>query len=343
MTFQLGVYSFGNTPRLEDGGLGDTAQAVRNLLEAIQLADQVGLDVFGVGEHHTRGMPMSSPTSLINAAATSTERITLSTSVNVLSTDEPIRIFQQLATAAAFAPGRIEAVAGRGSSSITFPLFDFEEADYDTLFLSKLQLLLEIDRHDPVSWSGPHRRRPLVEATVVPRPESPLPIWLGTGGSPASVLRAVELALPVFLGILGGTPEYWARYGDAYRSAWSELHDSEPAAMAVAMHGFVADDGATARETFLRHEHRMFVEALTAMGRPVPSAEARAAEYGPDGMVFVGGPDQVADRIISLHGRLGHRRHIIQMDLGGMPHGDYLRAIELLGTLVLPRVREAIG
>jgi alkanesulfonate monooxygenase SsuD/methylene tetrahydromethanopterin reductase-like flavin-dependent oxidoreductase (luciferase family) len=316
---------------------------VRDLLEAIQLADRVGLDAFGIGEHHTRGMPMSSPTSIINAAAASTEQIILSTTVNVLSTDEPIRVFQQLATAAAVAPGRIEAVAGRGSSAITFPLFDEDEADYDMLYLSKLGLLLEIDRSDPVTWSGPHRRRPLEGATIVPRPESPLPIWLGTGGSPESVGRAVELGLPMFLGILGGTPEHWARYGDAYRGAWREVHDTEPADVAVAMHGFVSEDDAKAKETFLRYEHRMFVEALGEMGRPAPSAESRAAQYGPDGMVFVGGPEQMADRIIGLHGLLGHRRHIIQMDVGGMPQAEYLRAIELLGTEVLPRVRAAIG
>ena len=343
MTFQLGVYSFGNTPRTDDGGYGPTAQAVSDLLEAIHLADEVGLDVFGIGEHHTRGMPLSSPTSVVNAAAASTERIILSTTVTVLSTDEPIRVFQQLATAAAIAPGRVEVVAGRGSSSVTFPLFDFDEADYDALFRSKLDLLIELNRHERVTWAGPHRRRPLHEATIVPRPEAPLPLWLGTGGSPESVLRAVELGLPLFLGVLGGSPEHWARYGAAYRSAWREVHESEPADVAVAMHGFVADDDATAKEIYLRHEHRMFVEGLAELGRTAPPPEARAAEYGPGGMVFVGGPDQIAYRILDLHGQLGHRRHLIQMDVGGMPQRDFLRGIELLGTKVLPRIRAAIA
>jgi len=343
MSFQLGVYSFGNTPRQVDGSAGPTAQAVRDLLEAIQLADEVGLDVFGVGEHHTRGMPLSSPTSIVNAAAASTNRIILSTAVNVLSTDEPIRVFQQLAMAAAIAPGRIEAVAGRGSSSVTFRLFDFDEADYDTLFRSKLDLLIEINRHEKVTWAGPHRRRPLHEATIVPRPEVPLPIWLGTGGSPESVYRAVELGLPLFLGVLGGTPGHWARYGAAFRSAWKEVRESEPAEVAVAMHGFVADDDDAARETYLRYEHRMFVEGLAELGRSAPPAEARAAEYGPDGMVFVGGPDEIARRILRLHGLLGHSRHIIQMDVGGMPQAEFLRGIELLGSEVLPRVRAELG
>ena len=217
MTFELGVYSFGNTPRTADGGYGPTAQAIRDVLEAVRVAEEVGLDFFGFGEHHTGSMPLSSPTALVNAAAASTQRIGLGTTVTVLSTDEPIRVFQQLATAAAIAPGRIEAVAGRGSSPITFPIFDLDERDYDMLYSSKLELLLAIDGHERVTWSGPHRRRALENALIVPRPEKPLKIWLGTGGSPGSVYRAVELGLPMFLGILGGTPQHWAQYGHAYR------------------------------------------------------------------------------------------------------------------------------
>jgi len=157
---ELGVYSFGNTPRAGDG-YGPTAQAIRDLLEAVKLAEEVGLDFFGFGEHHTRSMPLSSPTAMVNAAAASTQRIGLGTTVTVLSTDEPIRVFEQLATAAAIAPGRIEAVAGRGSSNITFSLFDLDERDYDMLFSSKLELLLALNASERVTWSGPHRRRPL--------------------------------------------------------------------------------------------------------------------------------------------------------------------------------------
>ena len=164
MTFDHGVYSFGNTPPTADGGPGNTAQAIRNVLEAVHVAEEVGLDFFGFGEHHTRSMPLSSPTSLVNAAAASTSRIGLGATVSVLSTDEPIRVFQQLATAAAVAPGRIEVVAGRGSSSITFSIFDLDEGDYDMLFASKLELLLAINGNAQVTWHGPHRRRPLEHA-----------------------------------------------------------------------------------------------------------------------------------------------------------------------------------
>jgi alkanesulfonate monooxygenase SsuD/methylene tetrahydromethanopterin reductase-like flavin-dependent oxidoreductase (luciferase family) len=267
MTLELGVYSFGNTPT----GGGNTAQAIRNVLEAVHVTEQAGLDFFGFGEHHTPSMPLSSPTSLVNAAAASTRRIGLGTTVTVLSTDDPLRVFQQLATAAAIAPGRVEVVAGRGSSDITFPLFDLDVRNYDMLYRSKLDLLVAANAHDRVTWEGPQRQRPLTDALIVPRPEQPLKIWLGTGGSPESVLRAVELGLPMFLGILGGT------------------------------------------------------------------------NYHPGGMVFAGGPDEIADRILHLHQLLGHSRQILQMDVGGMPHTTFLKSIELLGTEVLPQIRKELG
>src|SRR3954454_8483092 len=258
MTLELGVYSFGNTPRTADGGYGRTAQAVRDVLDAVRLAEEVGLDFFGFGEHHTRSMPLSSPTSLVTAAAASTERIKLGTTVTVLSTDEPLRVFQQLATAAAIAPGRIEAVAGRGSSANTFPLFDYDERDYDKLYASKLELLMAANRDSRVTWSGPHRTRALTDALIVPRPEQPLRIWLGTGGSPSSVGRAVELGLPMFLGILGGTLQHRAQYGHAYRDAWTRVgHPTGDAGIAVAVHGFVGPDNASAKATYLDHELRM--------------------------------------------------------------------------------------
>src|SRR5829696_6270649 len=274
----------------------------------------------------TGSRPWSSPTALVNAAAAATERIGLGTTVTVLSTDEPIRVFQQLATAAAIAPGRIEAVAGRGSSTITFPLFDLDERDYDLLYASKLELLVALNGQDRVTWSGPHRRRPLVDALVVPRPEQPLRIWLGTGGSPDSVLRAVELGLPMFLGILGGTPQHWAQYGHAYRAAWAQTgHPAEAADVAVAVHGFVADDDRQAKATYLEHELHMFATGMAEIGRAGLPPTGRGANYEPGGMVFAGGPNEVADRILQLHQLLGHSRQILQMDVGGMPHGTFLK------------------
>jgi alkanesulfonate monooxygenase SsuD/methylene tetrahydromethanopterin reductase-like flavin-dependent oxidoreductase (luciferase family) len=341
--FELGVYTFGNTPRTADGGYGPTAQAIRDALEAVHVAEEVGLDFFGFGEHHTRSMPVSSPTSLVIAAAASTRTIKLGTTVSVLSTDEPIRVFQQLATGAAIAPGRIDVVAGRGSSAITFPIFDLDERDYDMLYSSKLELLLELNRHERITWSGPHRRRPLHDTLIVPRPEQPLRIWLGTGGSPESVLRAVELGVPMFLGILGGTPEHWAQYGRAYRDAWAKIgHPAEAAGVAVAVHGFVAENDREAKATYLEHEARMFQTGSAEIGRPMRAPAGRAADLEAGGMVFAGEPDHVAERILHLHELLGHSRQILQMDVGGMPHTTFLKSIELLGTKVLPRIRKEL-
>jgi alkanesulfonate monooxygenase SsuD/methylene tetrahydromethanopterin reductase-like flavin-dependent oxidoreductase (luciferase family) len=277
---------------------------------------------------------------VVNAAAAATRQITLSTAVTVLSTDDPIRVYQQLATAASIAPGRVELVAGRGSSTITFPLFDHDEHDYDMLYASKLELLMAVNAGENVTWNGPHRTRPLHNATVFPRPEQLLKIWLGTGGSPNSVYRAVELGLPMFLGILGGTPEHWAQYGRAYREAWHQAgHPSDQAGIAVAVHGFVADTSAQARSTYLEYEHRMMAEGMAELGRPAPARTDRAAALEPGGMVFAGSPDEIADRILHLHSLLGHTRQILQMDVGGMPQRDFLHAIELLGTKVLPQIR----
>ena len=342
--FELGVYTFGNTPRTADGGYGPTAQAIRDALEAVRLAEAVGLDFFGFGEHHTQSMPVSSPTSLVNLAAAATRTIKLGATVSVLSTDEPIRVFQQLATAAAIAPGRIEVVAGRGSSAITFPIFDLDERDYDMLFSSKLELLLELNRAARVTWSGPHRRRPLKETLVVPRPEQPLRIWLGTGGSPESVLRAAELGVPMFLGILGGTPEHWGQYGRAYRAAWAQAgHAADAADIAVAVHGFVGEDNREAKRTYLEHEARMFQTGSAEIGRPMRAPAGRAADLEPGGMAFAGDPDEIADRILHLHRLLGHSRQILQMDVGGMPHATFLKGIELLGAEVLPRIRKELA
>ena len=341
--FELGIYTFGNTPRLPDGRFGHTAQAIRNALEAVQLAESVGLDFFGFGEHHTGSMPISSPTSLVNAAAASTSRIKLGTAVSVLSTEEPIRLFQQLATAAAIAPGRIDLVAGRGSSDITFSIFDLEAGDYNKLFSSKFELLLALNAQERVSWQGPHRQRPLTNTLIVPRPEQPLRIWLGTGGSPGSVFRAAELGVPLFLGILGGTPEHWAQYGHAYREAWAKAaHAAGGADIAVAVHGFVAEDDRAARQTYLDYELRMFQTGSAEIGRPMRAPSGREIDLE-RGMVFAGGPDQIANRIIHLHQLLGHSRQIFQMDVGGMPHETFLKSIELLGTQVLPRVRRKLN
>jgi alkanesulfonate monooxygenase SsuD/methylene tetrahydromethanopterin reductase-like flavin-dependent oxidoreductase (luciferase family) len=340
MTFQLGVYSFGNTPLQDGEGFGSTSQAIRDVLEAIKLAEQVGLDFFGVGEHHRHIMPISSPSSVINAAAAVTTRIGLGSTVTVLSTDDPVRVYQQHATAAALAPGRIEITAGRGSGTDSFPLYGYRLEDYDSLYAAKLDLLLAVNADERVTWDGPHRAQPLRDALVVPRADSALKIWLGSGGSPESSVRAGRAGLPIAYGILGGTAGHWARIAAAYRDAGRRAgHDPATLEVAVAGHGFIAKDGRAAKENFYRCESRI----LKTVGRPVPDRAYFDANYAPGGMTMVGEPSEVADRLIAFQRELGHSRQILQMDLSGIPHREVLRSIELLGTEVAPKVRAELG
>jgi alkanesulfonate monooxygenase SsuD/methylene tetrahydromethanopterin reductase-like flavin-dependent oxidoreductase (luciferase family) len=341
MGFQLGVYSFGNLQYHPDGSPGSTAAAIRDLLEAIVLAEQVGLDYFGVGEHHALIMPVASPVSVLNAAAAVTNKIGLGSTVTVLSTDDPVRVYQQHATAHAISNGRVDITVGRGSSPESFPLFGYRLEDYDALYAAKLELLLAVNDHDRVTWDGPFRALPLHDALVVPRAEPKLKIWLGTGGSHESTVRAGTLGLPVFYGILGGDVAQWTRMAALYRDAAAQAgHDPAGMDIAVASHGFIAADGARAKQAF--YEKELFV--MRSVGRSVaPDSSFFEQRYNPGGMVFAGDPSEIADRIIDLHRGLRHSRHIIQMDIGGMPHRDVLTAIELLGTEVAPRVRAELG
>jgi alkanesulfonate monooxygenase SsuD/methylene tetrahydromethanopterin reductase-like flavin-dependent oxidoreductase (luciferase family) len=336
MSFELGVYSFGVAGPDSEGDVVSTAQAVRNILEQIRVAEAVGLDFFGVGEHHHENAPVSSPTSILNAAAAMTSTITLSTAVSVLSTDDPIRLYQQAATAAIISGDRVEIIAGRGSSTASFPLFGYDLDDYDRLYADKLGLLLAANASERVSWESPFRP-PLEDGLVVPRPDKPLKIWLGTGGSSSSTVRAGSAGLPVSYGAINGTPKHWGQLGALYRQSAQEASiDPAVPEISVASHGFVGRDGLAAKQRYHRHE----IASYALAGRTIPSNwEEVEANYSPGGMVFAGEPSEIAERIIDLHHHLGHSRHFLQMDIGGMPHRDVLAAIELLGTEVAPLVR----
>jgi probable LLM family oxidoreductase len=340
---EIGVYSFGNVQKGSDGRLGSTAEAIRNLLEAIRLADQVGLDYFGVGEHHTRHMPVSSPSTVIAAAASVTERIHLGSTVTVLSTDDPVRVYQQHATAWAISGGRVDMTAGRGSSTDSFPLFGYDLADYDRLYAEKLDLLLAINRSERVSWRG-SVRAPLDDALVVPRVNGGLKIWLGTGGNPGSSARAGSLGLPIAYGILGGTADEWVQRADLYRDvAAGAGHGSEVLDIAVASHGFIARDGKVAKDRFFKFESEAFAAFAASRGVPARSRQSFDDNSGPGGMIFAGAPNEIADRLIEFHHQLGHSRHILQMDLGHVEQSELLGAIELLGTEVAPQVRRELA
>jgi alkanesulfonate monooxygenase SsuD/methylene tetrahydromethanopterin reductase-like flavin-dependent oxidoreductase (luciferase family) len=281
---------------------------------------------------------------VLAAAAASTRSIRLGSAVTVLSTDDPVRVFQQFATVDAISGGRAEITAGRGSSTESFPLFGHELADYDRLYSEKLDLLLRLNESERVTWSGTVRA-PLVDAAVVPRPvHGRMPIWLGTGGSPGSSARAGMLGLPIAYGIIGGDAHRFGPLAELYRAAADEAGHFSGAQIdvAVASPGLVARDGRAAKDTYFRH----WSAAITENGRRGLPSVSRAdfdAQVDGRGAVFAGSPTEIAERIVSLHHSLGHGRHIFQMDVGSIPQATVLESIELLATEVAPIVRAELG
>ncbi|MGW0653704.1 LLM class flavin-dependent oxidoreductase [Streptomyces umbrinus] len=344
---EIGAYSFGDTPRDADGVPGATADAVRNLFEAVVLADRVGLDYFGVGEHHILEMPVSSPGALIAAAAGATRQITLGSSVSVLSTDDPVRLFQEFATADAVARGRVEITAGRGSTTDSFPLFGYDLAHYDQLYAEKLDLLLAINSSSDgrVTWSGAIRP-PLDGLLVVPRPtHGSLPIWLGTGGSAPSSTRAGELGLPVAYGIIGGIPSRFASLAELYRQAAARAgHTGPQTRVSVGTWGLVAPSTAEARERFYAGWFRVSQILNSMRGGRVPTVAEFETQASHPGPYYVGDPDSVAERIVDLHHHMGHVRHILQADIGGgLTQEHFLEHLTLLATEVKPRVQRLLA
>lgn len=342
---ELGVYSFGDVQKnAQTGELGSTADATRNLLEAIQLADEVGLDYFGIGEHHTREMPASAATVILGAAAASTKNIKLGSAVTVLSTDDPVRIYQQFATLDAVSNGRAEITAGRGSSTESFPLFGHSLNDYDELYAEKLDLLLKINESESVTWQGKFRPT-LNEALVVPRPDSgSLPIWLATGGNPHSSVRAGILGLPISYAIIGGQAVRFAPLAELYRRAGAQAEIApEKLKVSVAVPGYVGENAKQAKDFFWTHWHAVMEQLGKIRGFAPPPRSHYDSEASGGGAIFAGEPEEIAERIIMLQKQLGHMRQFFQMDVGQMPHKDFLRSIELLGTKVKPLVDAELG
>jgi probable LLM family oxidoreductase len=343
---ELGAYSFGDTQRNADGSLRSTAEAISNLFEAIVLADQAGLDYFGVGEHHTLEMPASSPATVIAAAAAATKRIKLGSGASIISTDDPVRVFQQFATADAVSGGgRVEITAGRGSSVETFPLFGYDLKDYDVLYAEKLELLLAINNSSTgnITWSGTVRPG-LDSLAVVPRPVNALPVWLATGGSAPSSVRAGKLGLPVSYGIIGGAPARFAPLADLYRrSAAQAGHTGENIKVSVAALGLIAPTKKEALERFYPGWYNLNVEMGKLRGWPAPDRRHFLAQAEAPGAYYVGDPDEIAERIVDLHGHMGHMRHFLQMDIGGLPQEHLLESLTLLATEVKPRVERLLA
>jgi probable LLM family oxidoreductase len=319
-------------------------QRMRNLLEEAQLADELGLDVFALGEHHRADYLVSSPTTVLAAVAVKTERIRLSSAVTVLSSDDPVRVFEQFAHVDLLSGGRAEIMAGRGSFIESFPLFGYDLDDYDELFAEKLELLLAIRDSERVTWSGRHRA-PLENALVWPRPvQDEIPIWVAVGGTPKSVVRAAALGLPLTIAIIGGQPERFVPLVELYRQAWDASgRDLADARIAINTHAFIGETSDAADQAFMEP----YLGVMNRIGRERGWPPSGRPEYealrSPRGALAVGSPEQIAEKLLYEHKLFGHQRYLAHISLGAVEHRDVLRAIELFGTEVAPIVRDEVA
>jgi probable LLM family oxidoreductase len=342
---EIGIYSFAERTRdTRTGHLVSPEERLRHLVEEIELADLVGLDVFGVGEHHRPDYLVSSPAVVLAAAAARTKRIRLTSAVTVLSSDDPVRVFQDFATLDLLSGGRAEIMAGRGSFTESFPLFGYLLDDYDELFSERLDLLLKLRAGERVTWKGQHRA-PIEGLGVYPRPlQEPLPVWVAVGGTPQSVVRAATLGLPMALAIIGGMPERFVPLVDLYRETAAQAgHDPATTRVGINSHGFIAD----ASQEAATLAWPPYADVMGRIGRergwPPPSPQRFEAERAPRGALLVGSPQEVIDKILFEHELFRHERFLLQLSVGTMPHAAMMRAIELLGTVVAPVVRRETG
>ena len=338
---EIGLYSFAEVP---DGTAHTAAQRLRDLIEEIELADQMGLEVFGVGEHHRPDFAVSAPAVVLAAAAMRTRHIRLTSAVTVLSSDDPVRVFQDFATLDLLSGGRAEIMAGRGSFIESFPLFGYDLDDYDELFDEKLDLLLKIRADEHVSWQGTHRA-PLTNQGVYPRPlQDPLPVWVAVGGTPQSVVRAATRGLPMALAIIGGAPEGFVPLVQLYRQAGARAgHDPAKLPVSINSHTYIADNSAQARDEFFPAYAAMMNRIGRERGWSGMTRQQFDALCSPRGALLVGSPAEVVDKILFEHELFGHERFLAQVSVGPIPHSKVMRAIELLGTEVAPAVRKALG
>src|SRR5438094_6545183 len=343
---EIGIDSFATAIAPPGTGVGiEPSQLLGNLLAEIELADQVGIDVFGVGEHHRGEFLDSAPAVILGAAAARTERIRLSSAVTVLSAADPVRVFEEFATLDLLSQGRAEMVEGRGSFIEAFPLFGLELEDYDSLFAEKLELLLEIRENTPVHWSGKHRA-PLTGQGVYPRPlQNPLPVWLGVGGTPGPFSRTGMLGLPLMVAIIGGEPHRFRPLIDRYREAGLRAgHSADQLKVGIHSLGYVADSASKAANEFFPGYARSLSEIGKERGWPPVTRAHFAALLGPTGALLVGDPETVAQKILRVNESLGGISRItFQMSVAALPHPKLMLAIELLGTRVAPLVRTALA
>ena len=335
---ELGLYTFGDvTPNPHTGGAVSAAQRCAEIVAAAKLADEAGFDVFGVGEHHRLDMAISSPAVVMAAIAQATTRIRLTSAVTVLSTLDPVRVFQDFATVDLLSGGRAEVTAGRGAFTESFPLFGYDTADYDALFAEKLDLLVKLNRGKRITWRG-RFRPPLADAEISPQPVDTLSIWVGLGGNPDSALRAADYGLPVILANITKPPATFAGQIAAYRQRHAERgHAADKRKVAIATHLHVAKDSQTAIEEFYPYYNAYF--SGHAPRRDLPRGVSRNIydeRLGAQGPIFVGSPQQIVDKLMYERELFGHDRFVAQVDLGGKPYPLVAQCIELLAEKVMP-------
>jgi probable LLM family oxidoreductase len=341
---EIGIFTFAELQA--DPATGERIspeQRLRNLMEEVELADQVGLDVFGLGEHHRPDFVVSAPAVVLAAVAARTKRIRLTSAVSVISSDDPVRVFQDFATLDLLSGGRAEIMAGRGSFVESFPLFGYDLADYDDLFAEKLMLLLQLRRQERITWQGRHRA-PIDDRGVYPRPvQDRIPIWVAVGGNPESVIRAGTLGLPMALAIIGGMPERFAPFAKLHREAARRAGHEPAPALSINSHGFIAPTSQEALDISWPHAAEMMNRIGRERGWPPMTREQYEGAAELRGSNFVGSPQQVIEKILFQHEIFGHDRFLVQFSVGTLPHDAMLRSIELFGTEVAPAVRAELG
>lgn len=344
---ELGLYSFAeNTPDPLNGNhLQSPAERLRDLIEEIELADQLGLAFYGLGEHHRPDYVASSPVTILAAAAARTKQIRLSTAVTVLSSEDPVRVYQQFSTLDLISNGRAEIMAGRGSFIESFPLFGLALDDYDDLFEEKLEMLLELRKGGKVNWAGSKHTKPIPGIAVYPEPvQQPLPLWIAVGGTPNSVARAAYYGLPLMIAIIGGRPRQFVPLVDLYRQTGAKMnHDNSLLKVGISGHGFIAEDSQDARDVAFPAHSATMSRIGAERGWPPTTRAQFDGGATPEGAYYMGSPQEVIDKILMQHEWFKHDRFGLQLSVGTLPHAKVMKAIELYGTVVKPAIDKALG
>lgn len=341
---ELGIGMFGDlTFDRQTQKFQPAKQKLNEIIEQVKLADELGIDVISMGEHHREDYAVSSPEIILSALATVTKRIKLGSGVTVLSSTDPVKVYQDFATVDLISDQRVEIMAGRGSFIESFPLFGYDLKDYNSLFEEKLELLVHLNQNEVINWEGNHRA-PIVDQTIYPRPERELPIWIAVGGTPESVVRAARLGLPIIFAIIGGMPKQFKPLIEFYKQQYIQFgHDPEKMQVGVHSHTFLADS----KQELLDNYFPYYKAQMDRIGKDRGWAPYTQMQFeggmSPEGALFMGETNQVIDKMIATIEMFGLTRFIAHIDVGGPTHKEMMKAIELYGSKVLPEVRKAIN